>query len=433
MSSINCKKPLWALVDCNNFYASCEKLFRPDLADRPVVVLSNNDGCIVSRSAEAKALGIPMGAPEFKIRPLLKELDVAVFSSNYALYGDISTRILAMLEQHCPVVEPYSIDEAFLRLDAPLRANLPQFSRALRATILRWTGISVSIGLAETRTLAKVANHVAKNRTAYDGVFSLVRPEADIDAVLAGTPVDEVWGVGRGQAKRLRAEGVRTALDLKRAGDLWLRKRLTVAGWRTALELRGLPCIGEGNAPAPRKALMSSRSFANKVRERAMLAQALSCFAARAGARLRREGLVAGGMAVHIRTSRHESARFYDQTVQLRFPAPTADSLSLINAAMSGLERIYRPGFGYTKAGVMLFDLEAEDRLQGSLLVPENAERRQRRERLMASLDAINRRFGRDAVAFGAQGLGEAPWHMRRKHCSPRLTTDWKELPLARC
>ena len=181
MSSINCKKPLWALVDCNNFYASCEKLFRPDLADRPVVVLSNNDGCIVSRSAEAKALGIPMGAPEFKIRPLLKELDVAVFSSNYALYGDISTRILAILEQHCPVVEPYSIDEAFLRLDAPLRANLPQFSRALRAPILRWTGISVSIGLAETRTLAKVANHVAKNRTAYDGVFSLARPEADID------------------------------------------------------------------------------------------------------------------------------------------------------------------------------------------------------------------------------------------------------------
>lgn len=178
---------------------------------------------------------------------------------------------------------------------------------------------------------------------------------------------------------------------------------------------------------------MSSRSFANKVRERAMLAQALSCFAARAGARLRREGLVAGGMAVHIRTSRHENARFYDQTVQLRFPAPTADSLSLINAAMSGLERIYRPGFGYAKAGVMLFDLEAEDRLQGSLLVPENAERRQRRERLMASLDAINRRFGRDAVAFGAQGLGEAPWHMRREHCSPRLTTDWKELPLARC
>ena len=278
-----------------------------------------------------------------------------------------------------------------------------------------------------------MANHVAKNRTAYDGVFSLARPEADIDAVLAGTPVDEVWGVGRGQAKRLRAESVRTALDLKRAGDLWLRKRLTVAGWRTALELRGLPCIGEGNAPAPRKALMSSRSFANKVRERAMLAQALSCFAARAGARLRREGLVAGGMAVHIRTSRHENARFYDQTVQLRFPAPTADSLSLINAAMSGLERIYRPGFGYAKAGVMLFDLEAEDRLQGSLLVPENAERRQRRERLMASLDAINRRFGRDAVAFGAQGLGEAPWHMRREHCSPRLTTDWKELPLARC
>ena len=433
MSSTNCKKPLWALVDCNNFYASCEKLFRPDLAARPVVVLSNNDGCVVARSSEAKALGIPMGAPEFKIRPLLRELGVEVFSSNYALYGDISTRILAILERHCPLVEPYSIDEAFLRLDAPLRVNLPEFSRALRDIILRWTGISVSIGLAETRTLAKVANHVAKSRAAYGGVFSLARPEAEIDAVLARTPVGEVWGVGRRQVKRLHAEGVCTALDLKRAGDLWLRKRLTVAGWRTALELRGLPCIGEDNAPVPRKALMSSRSFAHKVRKREMLAQALSCFAARAGARLRRESLVAGGMAVHIRTSRHESARFYDQTLQTRFPEPTADSHALIHAALQGLERIYRPGFGYAKAGVMLFDLEDRERLQARLLAAEDPARQRRRERLMDSLDAINRRFGRDAVTFGAQGLGEAPWHMRREHCSPRLTTDWKELPLARC
>lgn len=195
-------KVIWALVDCNNFYASCEKLFRPDLADRPVVVLSNNDGCIVARSAEAKALGIPMGEPEFKARALLRHHGVAVFSSNYALYGDLSARVMGTLEQCCPNVEQYSIDEAFLRLDAPLQANLPEFCRELREKVFRWTGITVSVGVAATRTLAKVANHIAKAHEEYGGAFSLVRAEADIDRVLAHTPVDEVWGIGRRHARR---------------------------------------------------------------------------------------------------------------------------------------------------------------------------------------------------------------------------------------
>ena len=431
---------LWALVDCNNFYASCEKLFRPDLADRPVVVLSNNDGCIVARSPEAKALGIPMGAPEFKLRSRLQELKVAVFSSNYALYGDISARVTGILEQCCPLVEPYSIDEAFMRLDGPQRVNLPEFCRELRQRVQKWTGITVSVGVGATRTLAKVATHVAKKHPVYGGVFSLVRPVEAIDRVLHHTPVEDIWGVGRRQARRLWAEGIRTALHLKHADDILLRRLLTVTGWRTALELRGVPCLGTETAPVARKTLMSTRSFAHRIQDKAMLAQALSTFAVRAAARLRREGLVASGLAVHIRTARPGQAaaneRLYDQTVQCSLPVPTADSQQFINAALNGLERIFAPGFAYAKAGVMLYGLERADAMQGSLLAlaaGNDACGDGRRQRLMRSLDDINGRFGRDTVIFGAQGMGHAPWHMRQEHRSPRMTTCWDEIPLVRC
>ena len=431
---------LWALIDCNNFYASCEKLFRPDLAGRPVVVLSNNDGCIVARSAEAKALGIPMGAPEFKLRSQLQELNVAVFSSNYALYGDISARVTGILEQYCPQVEPYSIDESFMRLDAPQRANLPGFCREVRQRVQRWTGITVSIGVGATRTLAKVATHVAKKHPGYEGVFSLVRPVAAIDRVLERTPVEDVWGVGRRQARRLWAEGIRTALHMKNADDILLRRLLTVTGWRTALELRGIPCLGNETAPVARKTLMSTRSFARRILDKNMLAQALSTFAVRAATRLRREGLVASGLAVHIRTARPGQAaaseRLYDQTALCSLPVPTADSQQFINAALDGLERIFMPGFAYAKAGVMLYGLERADAMQGSLLAlaaGNAASGDDRRQRLMRSLDDINGRFGRDTVIFGAQGMGHAPWHMRQEHRSPRVTTCWDELPLARC
>ena len=431
---------LWALVDCNNFYASCEKLFRPDLADRPVVVLSNNDGCIVARSPEAKALGIPMGAPEFKLRSRLQELKVAVFSSNYALYGDISARVTGILEQCCPLVEPYSIDEAFMRLDGPQWVNLPEFCRELRQRVQKWTGITVSVGVGATRTLAKVATHVAKKHPVYGGVFSLVRPVEAIDRVLHHTPVEDIWGVGRRQARRLWAEGIRTALHLKHADDILLRRLLTVTGWRTALELRGVPCLGNETAPVARKTLMSTRSFAHRIHDKAMLAQALSTFAVRAAARLRREGLVASGLAVHIRTARPGQAaaneRLYDQTIQCSLPVPTADSQQFINAALNGLERIFAPGFAYAKAGVMLYGLERADAMQGSLLAlaaGNDACGDGRRQRLMRSLDDINGRFGRNTVIFGAQGMGHAPWHMRQEHRSPRMTTCWDEIPLVRC
>lgn len=426
-------KVIWALVDCNNFYASCEKLFRPDLADRPVVVLSNNDGCIVARSAEAKALGIPMGEPEFKARALLRHHGVAVFSSNYALYGDLSARVMGTLEQCCPNVEQYSIDEAFLRLDAPLQANLPEFCRDLRAKVLRWTGITVSVGVATTRTLAKIANHIAKAHKEYCGAFSLVRAEVDIDRVLAHTPVDEVWGIGRRQARKLRAQAIHTALDLKRADDIWLRRVLTITGWHTSLELRGIPCIGESDTPVARKTLVSSRSFGSKVRDKESVAEALATYAARAGERLRGEGLVAGGIAAHIRTSRHGAGRRYDQTAYVPFQVPTADTADLIRAVRRALDSIFQEGFAYAKAGVMLYEIEDKDVRQCNLLQLATAAKGSRREALMGTMDKLNRRYGRRSVRFGAEGPKDAAWHVRRGRCSPRLTTDWAELAQAVC
>lgn len=429
---------LWALVDCNNFYASCERLFRPDLTARPVVVLSNNDGCIVARSPEARALGIPMGAPEFTWRPFLQQHGVAVFSSNYALYGDISSRIMRILEQHCPQVEQYSIDEAFVRLDGAQALQAMEVARHLRAIIARWTGISVSIGVAPTRTLAKIANHIGKKRA--DGLAFLVSdlPQAACcfraDDVLAGLPVTEVWGIGRRQARALWAAGITTAAALRDADDQWLRRALTVTGWRTALELRGLPCIAVDNAPVPRHTLVSSRSFARPVARAEALREAVSCFTARAAERLRRAGLVAGGIAVHIRTSRHaREGAFYGPTAQMALPEATSDTLALQEAARAGLERLFRPGYAYAKAGVMLYALEAAIGRQASLLrnLPPREERR--RAALMRTLDAINAKFGRECVIFGAQGLGEADWHMRQERRSPRMTTRWDELPRVRC
>lgn len=425
------RKTLFALVDCNNFYVSCERLFRPDLVDKPVVVLSNNDGCIVSRSAEAKALGIGMAEPEFKVRPLLKKHNVAVFSSNYALYGDISQRVMATLESLCPQVEQYSIDEAFIRLDAALAANAQELALALRQRVLQWTGITVSVGLGATRTLAKLANLRAKKEGSGVASLGLSTEEGALNAALHPIPVGEVWGIGRRQALKCQARGICTALQLQQADDAWIKKALTVTGWQTALELRGISCIGMNKAPIPRKTLVSSRSFAQRVSDKAALCEALSSFAARAGERLRREQLVASGIGVHIRTSRHEERAFHDATTQISFPQPCNDTLALIKAAQRGLDALYKTGHGYTKAGVILFGLEEQGRIQGNLLNLAHDTEQKPTKVLNAALDRINQRYGKRALYYGAEGADKAVWHMRQKHLSPRLTTHWNELARA--
>ena len=439
MLSTNSERPLWALVDCNNFFASCERLFRPDLEGQPLVVLSNNDGCIVARSNEAKALGIPMGEPEFKARPLLRQHKVHVFSSNYALYGDISQRVMATLGSLSPHVEQYSIDEAFIRLDGALRVQADELALALRQRTRQWTGIQVSVGVGSTRTLAKLANHMAKRS---GGVCLLPDDEGALDTLLARVPVREIWGMGRHLVSKLYAAGITSALQLKRANDPWARKALTVTGWRTVLELRGIPCIGEDNAPPPRRTLVSSRSFGQRVFEREALAQAVATFTARAAQRLRRKELVAGGIAVHIRTARSGQGPLYDATGHTAFVEGTADTQALIRGAYRALDTVFKEGYAYAKAGVMLYHLESVHQRQGSLLALTAAEgadsavragSEARQASLMQALDRIQQRFGARSIRFGAEGPPEAHWHMRQEHCSPRVTTVWEELPSARC
>jgi len=423
---------LWALADCNNFYASCERLFRPDLANCPVVVLSNNDGCIVARSNEAKALGIPAGAPEFQVRDLLKKYGVAVFSSNYALYGDISARVMRVLAAETPALgphsfEPYSIDEAFLPLNPGWSsAQSAEWALALRAKVLRWTGIAVSIGIGPSRTLAKLAGSQAKKA---GGVF--VWPREGGEALLAATPVGGVWGIGRRSVPRLAACGIFTAEDLRRADSGLVRRVLSITGVRTGLELNGQSCLDGFTLPVARHSLVSSRSFGRKITEKAHLAEALAHHAARAAERLRREGLVAGRLVATLRTSRHGPGKRYKGEAECVLSPPTSVTGELVRATVSALERVHVPGLPYAKAGIVLYDLAEETTRQLTLFEPEK-EADARSHKLMETLDSINRRYGRGCVRHAAEGIGAAPWRMMQAHRSPRATTCWEELPVVR-
>jgi DNA polymerase V len=428
MQSTRSTPTLWALVDCNNFYASCERLFRPDLIGKPVVVLSNNDGCIVARSNEAKTLGIGMGEPEFKVRDLLKRHKVAVFSSNYALYGDISARVMLTMESLAPVVEQYSIDEAFVPLAGSLAANADELALTLRKRVRKWTGIVVSVGVGSTRTLAKLAAEIAKKG---GGVCRLDAGSAVTEQALADTPAGDIWGVGRRSAEKLRLRGILTAGDLRDADGGMVKKLLSVTGLHTVLELRGVPCVDQSEAPVPRKTLVSSRSFGQKVTDKEPLAEALAMHATLAGERLRRNKLEAGGIAVHIRTARHGQGPMYDQTTEVALSFPTASTRELIRATREGLDVVFRSGYSYAKAGIMLFDLAPCGARQGNLMewAAPDADRR-RDKQLMSALDAVNQRYGRGILRFGAEGGKEAPWHNRRDRRSPRWTTAWEELPV---
>ncbi len=445
---------LWGLMDCNNFYASCERLFRPDLQGRPVVVLSNNDGCIVARSAEAKALGIPMGEPEFKARSFLQRHNVAVFSSNYTLYGDISQRVMDVTEGVVPHMEQYSIDEAFLRFEGPLQTQAFEASQLIRERVLQWTGMAVSVGIGPTRTLAKLANHLAKKEQQQgrgQGVYVFPASEDVQDVLLSRIAVGDVWGIGRRQAAKLEAVGVTHAKALRDMPDAWLQKKLTVTGLRTAKELRGIACIDAENSPSHRHTLVSSRSFGERVYAKEHLAQALTTFTVNAAQRLRREELLAGGIAVHIRASKHrcaEGERPYNETLHIRFAYATDDTTTMVQAALRGLDTIFKEGVIYAKAGVMLFDLNSAHTQQGSLLaLAQHGEKEgnKRARKLMQALDGINARYGQHTLQYARQGLGkgvetradvqggDAPWRMRQKYRSPKFTTSWDAIPKAFC
>ena len=415
-----------ALVDCNNFYASCERVFDPHLWNRPVVVLSNNDGCVVARSAEAKALGIATGTPYFQIRDLVARHGIIVRSSNYKLYGDLSARIMTVLGRSTPHLEVYSIDEAFMDLAGMPLDRLMDYGREIRRTVLRWTGIPVSVGIAPTKTLAKVANHLAKQAPAAGGVWSLAETH-DQMAVLARLDVQDIWGIGARLAARLRRAGIATALDLREASPNRVRRLVGVVGERTALELRGLPCIGLEETPPPAKSIVRSRSFGRPVERQEELEEAVAAYATRAAEKLRLHRRVAGALSVFVATSRFRGAPYANQAT-LSLDPPTDDTARLIHAALAALRPIFREGLAYQKAGVMLGGLQPRAGLTESLFDRYD---RGRSERLMAVLDDVNHRLGPDTLRYAASGM-ERPWQMRREHASPHYTTRWDELPIVR-
>lgn len=417
--------PLFALVDCNNFYVSCERVFAPHLEGRPVVVLSNNDGCIVSRSAEAKSLGVPMGAPFFRWESFLRLHKTAVFSSNYALYGDLSRRVMNTLSTFSPEIEIYSIDEAFLGLRLRPGVDLSVYGREIRERVRRWTGIPVSVGMASTKTLAKAANKLAKGDRGLGGVLNLADyPGAD--DLLAGLEVGSVWGIGPRYAAFLGRRGVHTALDLKRCAPDWARKHLTVCGQRTVLELRGQSCIPLDEAPDPKQGIRCSRTFGGTVTSLADLREAVATYTGRAAEKLRRQHSVAGLLHVYLMTNPfHVDRAQYANSWSRALPAATAYTPELVRVALIGLDEIYRPGYEYKRTGVVLLDIVSQDTVQLDLF--EGDTDFQRRRRLMQTVDKINDCWGAHTLTFAGMGLRK-PWKMQQQRLSPRFTTHWREL-----
>ncbi|HUT97672.1 MAG TPA: Y-family DNA polymerase [bacterium] len=423
-----------ALVDCNNFYASCERVFQPELAGVPVVVLSNNDGCIIARSDEAKALGIAMGAPFFKTRPVIEKHRVRVFSSNFALYGDMSQRVMSTLARFSEDFEVYSIDECFLDLTG--FGDPAAYAGVIRSTVRRWTGIPVSIGLAPSKTLAKVANKLAKADRGGPGVKELL-PGAELDEVLARLPVEDVWGIADRLARRLKRSGIHTAKKLRDADDRWIDKKLGVVGRRMVYELRGIGCLGLEDQPPDKKTICTTRSFATALVTLEELQEAVASFVSRSAEKLRAQSSAAGVLTVFVMTGHFgEGPKYYNSTVAV-LPVPSGVTHELLGHALVGLKRIFRSGYAYKRAGVLLGDIVPAGAVQLDLFdrlgePPDGSDSPRRRgERLMRAVDRVNRELGPQTVQYAREGLAK-PWVLRTNRRSPRYTTSWRELPVAR-
>lgn len=413
----------YALIDCNNFYASSERVFNAKLHKKPVVVLSNNDGCIIARSNEAKEIGVTMGAPLFKMRDLLDENNVEIFSSNYELYGDMSARVMENLREFTPEVEVYSIDEAFLGFDTK-RDNLSEISFSIREKIKRWTGIPVSIGVAETKTLAKLANRIAKKSEKADGILDLYRSPY-LDAALAATNVSDVWGVGRASAQKLKNAGIETAFALREMDLRAARKSLTVVGARTVLELRGTSCLPLDLCPPPKRSITCSRSFGQAVENFALIREAVAVFLARAAEKLRGNRLAANAVTVFIATDRFDpQPAAYSNAATHSSIYPSDTNYELQKWAFACLESIYRKGFSYRKAGVILSGLVPVEKLTERMFDDKKWER----FRLVSqAVDEINRKFGRDTIHFASVNTNGA-WRGKSEHRSQRYTTKFDEI-----
>jgi DNA polymerase V len=419
-------KYVFSLIDCNNFYASCERVFDPALKNRPIVILSNNDGCVIARSAEAKKIGIPMGAPEFKVRPLIREHNVAVRSSNYALYGDMSQRVMEAIRSVTPDLEVYSIDEAFALVHGGSPPEIQRKGKAIRRRVLKWTGLPVSVGMASSKTLAKIANETAKGNPSAGGVYWL-NGQGRTEQCLRTVPVSDIWGVGRRYAWMLEREGIQTAWQLSRQPDHWVRSRMKVTGLRTVWELRGYPCLQMEESTDKRKGILSSRSFGKPVYDIGDLKEAVATFTARSAEKLRAQGSVASNLTVTLVTDKYEiNGLPYQRAQTVHFTEPTAATPLLAGKASACVARLYQPGRKYKKAWVMLTGLVPQSEVQRNLFADnENSERH---HRLMECLDGINARHGQRTLIPASTGI-EQPWQMKQQFLSRRYTTRWDELP----
>ncbi len=420
----------FALIDCNNFYVSCERVFAPRLHDKPIVVLSNNDGCVVARSNEAKALGVKMGVPWFELKALARQHGIVAYSSNYALYADMSDRVMRILGQLGMEQEIYSIDECFLDMTGCRALDLTWYCQCIRRQIRQSTGLPVCVGIGATKTLSKLANHLAKKNPQFDGVCDLdAMAQPERDNWLRLLDVGSVWGIGPRLAPELAGLGIRTVLDLKRADPATLRRRFNVVMEKTIRELNGIVCIALEEVAPPRRQIIRSRSFGRPVTEARELRESIVHHMSRAAEKLRGQQSHAEAVTVFISTGAFTSGACYSNSLTLPLPSPNDDTRRLVRIALRGLERLYRPGYRYRRAGVMLTVLPPGSGIQSDLF---DASVTDRSATLMQTLDRINRKMGSNTVRLAAEGFSQQ-WRMRQNNRSPRYTTHWDELPKVYC
>lgn len=418
-----------ALIDVNNFYASCERVFNPRLDGKPLVVLSNNDGCAIARSARAKELGIKMGEPWFKLKEVAKQHGIIAVSSNYALYADMSNRVMSIIGQYAPSQEVYSIDESFLDLTG-LPQDHVQLATKMRAQIKQWTGLPVCVGIGQSKTLAKLANHVAKKRPEYNGVCNLNNlHENALNELMSSIDVSEVWGIGRRLSIRLKELGVDNVLDLKCANPDYLRQQFSVVVEKTNRELNGVACLELEEIAPNKQQIMSSRSFGHKVRDLQSLQEAVTLYISTASEKLRKQQSFAGAVSVYIRTSPFGDGAKYANSMTIALPAPTDDTLQLTATALWILKKIYKRGYEYHKAGIMLTDICSKMEQQTDLFGYQPASHKT--DKLMSTLDAINAKMGKSTLRLASQGFN-APWKMRQDNKSPNYTTEWGSIITAK-
>lgn len=424
---------MYFLVDCNNFFVSCERVFRPDLNGRPVVVLSNNDGCVVARSNEAKAIGIAMGIPLFKIKEEIRLHDIQVFSSNYPLYADMSSRVMSILREEVGTINVYSIDEVFFQLEVS-NEEARLFSEKLRRKIVKWVGIPVSIGVAPTMTLAKVASYFAKKIEGYHGICMIDNDEKRVKA-LKLLPISEIWGVGRRLSEKMRFSGIKTAYDFTQRTEEWAKNVGSILLVRTQTELRGKPAV-KIDSYSDAQSLCTSRSFASVITDYSMLRTFVSNFAAKVAKRLREKKLLTSVLTIFIQTNFHDhNSPQYSNSVHIALPTPTNNTPELIQKSLQALAKIYIKGYSYKKAGVIASSIVSQDNQQYSLF-EENPERRRKLEKLSLVMDELNRKSGEEVIQTAVQlysdrdSLRNVPFKDQIKHDyrSNAYTTNWNEL-----